>query len=64
VNWRLGTSAPPLVVSTRSHEPRVNLNSMAPRTLAGSSIVCVPSPCRSSRYADMPGFQPLNVPAM
>jgi hypothetical protein len=63
VKVRFSTSAPAAVVSTVSQEPRVNLNSMEPRTSSGSVIAYVLSGCRVSANAGAFGFQRLNDPA-
>src|SRR5258708_3646796 len=63
VNVRLGTSRPALSCSTASHDPNVNLNSIGPRTVAGSVMVYCPPDWAAKRYAAAAGFHWLNEPA-
>src|SRR5512135_1021358 len=63
VKLRLETSPPALSSSTVSHEPSVNLNSIRPRTAAGSVMAYPPPACALSVYPYAAGFQPLNEPA-
>ena len=63
VKVRLGTSRPALSCSTRSHEPNVNLNSIGPRTVAGSVMAYCPPDWAAKRYSAAAGFHWLNEPA-
>src|SRR5262245_40599074 len=63
VTLRLGTSFPALSCSTVSHEPRVKLNSMRPRTEVGSVISYAPPSRRVRIYAGAAGSQRLKEPA-
>src|SRR5260370_25303329 len=60
---RFGTSRPALSCSTVSHDPRVNLNSIRPRTELGSVMANRPSARAARRYSGAAGVHWLNGPA-